>query len=346
VPNVVGLTQTAATSAITGANLTLGAVTTSPSATVPAGSVISQSPTAGTQVTTGSAVALVVSAGPLMIAVPNVVGLTQAEATQAITDATLIVGEVTSASSSTVPAGSVISQSPAGGVQVLPGSAVTLAVSSGPPGGPTTPGFALDTTVFSDGPSTRVTAPFSTAEAGELLVAFVSSEGPSNLLTRQTVTVSGEGLDWNLVTRANTQFGTAEIWAALAPGRLTNATITATQSIGGFDQSLTVMAFTGADLGAFAAAAGSSKNAPSVSLTTTAAGSMIFGVGVDPERRQARTPDPGQTIVHQWLDIDETVTFWVQTRTAPTASAGSLATISDALTNSRWNMAAVEIVAR
>jgi hypothetical protein len=304
VPNVVGLTQTAATNAITGATLTLGTVTTSPSATVPAGSVISQSPTAGTQVTTGSAVALVVSVGPLMIAVPNVVGLTQAEATLAITDATLVVSGVTVAPSSTVPAGSVISQTPAGGAQVLPGSAVALVVSSGPSGSPPPSTFALDTTVFSDGPGTRDTAPFSTAQAGELLVAFVSAEGPSNLLTRQTVTVSGEGLDWNLVTRSNTQFGTAEIWTAFAPGRLTNATITATPSIAGFDQSLTVMAFIGADLGSFAAASGSSRNAPSVSLTTTAVGSLVIGVGVDPERRQARTPDSGQTIIHQWVDMD------------------------------------------
>jgi beta-lactam-binding protein with PASTA domain len=94
---VVGLTQAAATSAITGANLALGTVTTAASTTVPAGRVISQSPTAGTQVTQGSAVTLVVSSGPPQVAVPNVVGLTQAAATSAITGANLTLGTVTTA---------------------------------------------------------------------------------------------------------------------------------------------------------------------------------------------------------------------------------------------------------
>jgi hypothetical protein len=148
------------------------------------------------------------------------------------------------------------------------------------------------------------------------------------------------------VTRANTQFGTAEIWAVTAPAQLVNATVTATQSISGFDQSLTVMAFTGAGgIGASGAASGD-RTAPSVSLTTTGAGSFVFGVGDDPDRKVARTPDANQTMVHQWVDNNPNVTFWVQGRSTLTGAAGSLVTISDAPTNSRWNLAAVEIVAR
>jgi beta-lactam-binding protein with PASTA domain len=133
VPNVVGLTQTAATTAIADANLTLGTVTTATSTTVPKDSVISQSPAAGTPVVQGSVVTLVVSTGPPQVAVPNVVGLTQAAATTAITGAGFTVGTVTTASSMTVPAGRVISQSPTSGTQVTQGSAVDLVVSSGPP---------------------------------------------------------------------------------------------------------------------------------------------------------------------------------------------------------------------
>src|SRR5205823_13805838 len=77
VPNVVGQTQSAATSAITGAGLTLGTVTMQSSSAVAAGNVISESPTAGTRVASGSAVSLVVSSGPAQIAVPNGVGQTQ-----------------------------------------------------------------------------------------------------------------------------------------------------------------------------------------------------------------------------------------------------------------------------
>jgi hypothetical protein len=60
VPNTVGLTQAAASSAITGAGLMLGAVTFDPTQGT-AGTVLSQSPAAGTQVNTGSVVNLVVS---------------------------------------------------------------------------------------------------------------------------------------------------------------------------------------------------------------------------------------------------------------------------------------------
>lgn len=68
-------------------------------------------------------------------AVPNVVGATQSAASSAITGAGLIVGTVTQQSSSTVPAGSVISENPASGSYVRPGFAVNLVVSSGSPGG-------------------------------------------------------------------------------------------------------------------------------------------------------------------------------------------------------------------
>ena len=128
--------------------------------------------------------------------------------------------------------------------------------------------------------------------------------------------------------------------------QLFNVTVTATASLNGFSQSLTVMAFTGAGGVGASAAAGGNRTAPSVSLTATASGSFVFGVGVDPERRLARTPDAGQTIVHQWVDLSGNNTYWVQTRSTPTPAAGSIVTISDAATNSRWNLAAVEIVAR
>jgi len=64
VPNVVNLSQSVASSAITGAGLKVGTVTTASSATVPSGSVISQSPLAGASATAGSAVNLTVSSGP------------------------------------------------------------------------------------------------------------------------------------------------------------------------------------------------------------------------------------------------------------------------------------------
>jgi MYXO-CTERM domain-containing protein len=138
VPNVVNQTQSAATSAITAAGLVVGTVTQQPSATVPAGQVISQTPAGLVGVPAGSAVNLVVSTGPapqpgpVMVSVPSVLNQTQAAATTAIQGAQLIVGTLSQQSSVTVPAGSVISQSPSAGTSLAAGSAVSLVVSTGP----------------------------------------------------------------------------------------------------------------------------------------------------------------------------------------------------------------------
>ncbi len=64
VPNFVGQTQTAATSAITTAGLTVGTITAQRSDTVPGGTIISQSPLSGASVTSGTVVTLIVSSGP------------------------------------------------------------------------------------------------------------------------------------------------------------------------------------------------------------------------------------------------------------------------------------------
>lgn len=131
VPNVVGLTSDAAGTAIARANLGLGSVTAASSATVASGSIISQTPAAGTMVAPNSLVSVVVSSGPAQVLVPNVVGMTQAAATTSISSVGLVVGTLIPATSATVPAGSVLTQSPAASLYVPPGSTVNLIISSG-----------------------------------------------------------------------------------------------------------------------------------------------------------------------------------------------------------------------
>ena len=67
VPDVTGLSQAEAEAAIISAGLVIGTATTTYSAIVPAGYVISQNPRAGTEVTEGKAVDLVISSGPITI---------------------------------------------------------------------------------------------------------------------------------------------------------------------------------------------------------------------------------------------------------------------------------------
>jgi beta-lactam-binding protein with PASTA domain len=131
VPNVEGLTQAAATAAITAAKLTVGTVTQQSSNTVATGNVISQDPASGSSVAQGSPMNLVISSGPQMVTVPNVEGLTQAAATTAITAAKLMVGTITQQTSNTVTTGKAISQDPASGSSVAQGSPVNLVISSG-----------------------------------------------------------------------------------------------------------------------------------------------------------------------------------------------------------------------
>jgi len=132
VPSVVGLSEAQAANTLLTAGLTVGVVTRQPDDTIPAGDVIIQDPDAGTMVASGSAVDLVVSEGPATIAAPNVVGLSQAQATADIVSAGLILGNVTQQNDDTVPAGDVISQDPIAGTMVASGSGIDLVVSLGP----------------------------------------------------------------------------------------------------------------------------------------------------------------------------------------------------------------------
>jgi beta-lactam-binding protein with PASTA domain len=132
VPNIVGMTQQTANGTITyTAGLTIGTVTQAYSSTVAYGNVISQDPPAGTMVLLKTPVSYVVSIGPPITNVPNVVGMTQANAQSAIKSAHLVVGTITQAYSNTVPEGSVISQSPGAGATVVQGTSVNLTVSLG-----------------------------------------------------------------------------------------------------------------------------------------------------------------------------------------------------------------------
>jgi serine/threonine-protein kinase len=97
---------------------------------VPAGNVIATQPPPGTRMHSDKPLVLVVSSGPVQVLVPNVAGQTQAAATIVLHDAGFVVTSTT-ATSNTVPAGSVIGTNPTAGISRAKGSAVQLIVSSG-----------------------------------------------------------------------------------------------------------------------------------------------------------------------------------------------------------------------
>ena len=133
VPNVVNQTQSDAGIAIDAAGLDVGTVTTAHSDMIDAGNVVSQNPAAGSTVAQGSSVNMVISLGPIpQVIVPDVVNMTQADATTAVINADLFKGATTSDYSDTVAAGSVISQDPSAGTSVSQGSSVNMVISLGP----------------------------------------------------------------------------------------------------------------------------------------------------------------------------------------------------------------------
>jgi eukaryotic-like serine/threonine-protein kinase len=99
------------------------------------GQIIRSSPPAGEDLAEGSPLLLVVSEGPEFRSVPDLSGMTLADARAEIERLELVAAEPTTEYDEDVPAGTVISSSVQGvplGGDVLPGAAVDLVVSDGP----------------------------------------------------------------------------------------------------------------------------------------------------------------------------------------------------------------------
>jgi serine/threonine-protein kinase len=129
VPPVEGKELTAAISAIQGAGLTYKI--TDVTSTQPVGTVISQSPAAGTKIKANVPVVLTVSGTQTSVSVPSVLGQTPASAGATLSGKGLNVGSQSNACSSQYGQGVVSSQSPAAGATVQPNASVNLVISSG-----------------------------------------------------------------------------------------------------------------------------------------------------------------------------------------------------------------------
>lgn len=130
VPNVVGSTTLVAQRTLTQAHLDTKVVR-SFDESVGAGVVLVGDPVAGSEVGRGSTVTLTISKGPERFAVPQLIGRTQADAEQRLSDAQLTVGTLSQAFSETVPQGQVMSTTPSANTSVKPASPVALVISQG-----------------------------------------------------------------------------------------------------------------------------------------------------------------------------------------------------------------------
>lgn len=207
-------------------------------------------------------------------------------------------------------------------------------------------GLSSDLVVSGSGTGPVSTAPFSTTSARALLLAFVSSSGPA--AGTQSASVTGAGLDWTLIARANSQPGTAEVWAAAATAPLSNVTVQSTPGVVGFSQLLTVEVVTGsydyeALVGASATVSASS-GPPSIALAPTGSGSWFLAVGSDAATSLPRIAGASQTIVAEYADASSPAALWVQQLAVNVPDPGASLLLNDTVpTSSAHNLAAVEI---
>jgi eukaryotic-like serine/threonine-protein kinase len=137
VPDVTGLSQADAVAALEAQGL-LVVETIRDDDSVPAGSVVSWIVTeqpnllAGSQVLKGTQVAITVSGGPVLRAVPNLIGRSEADALAELAAVQLVAQRNDDVFSGDIAAGLVAAQEPQPAVQLSRGDVVAFSVSKGP----------------------------------------------------------------------------------------------------------------------------------------------------------------------------------------------------------------------
>ena len=132
-PDVVGMDVDAATTELSPFSLDVE-VRNEP-AQAPAGEVIAQKPEAGEPTEGGELVLLSVSSGPRETQIPDVVGLSEFDATDMLANAGFTLVEVTPTESASAEPGTVVTQEPAAGETAVRDETVTITVAEDAPGG-------------------------------------------------------------------------------------------------------------------------------------------------------------------------------------------------------------------
>ncbi|MEU0137472.1 Stk1 family PASTA domain-containing Ser/Thr kinase [Streptomyces sp. NPDC006296] len=133
VPSLLGKTQSAAEERLAEEGLDLKGVDRAYSDTVRRGTVISSDPGSGERIRGNDAVRLVISRGPEIVEVPDVEGLSLAEARRTLQESGFEPGMVTREFSEETDRDAVIRTDPRAGTERRPDSAVALVLSKGGP---------------------------------------------------------------------------------------------------------------------------------------------------------------------------------------------------------------------
>lgn len=131
VPSVVGKTLEQAKTDITTAKFVVGKTTEVFDDKIAAGSIVDQSPAAGATAEVGSEVTLIISKGPELVEVPDIVDTTEEEARAALTALGFMPDPQPDQYSAEVKGGVIISQDPEAGTSLPKGSSIKYVPSRG-----------------------------------------------------------------------------------------------------------------------------------------------------------------------------------------------------------------------
>ena len=185
VADVVGMSYADATAAL-GAQKLVVSERFEMSETIESNVVIRTDPPAGTKVAEGTMIILYVSSGKTQVVVPNLAGLTEAEAQLALQNAKLNLGSITEGTSASLLKGQVISTDPITGTSVSQGSVVNLLISNGQVMVPDVTGLGLsEATRLLSGPDVGLTVEKSSLEA------CLNGAAPLGVIVRQQSVPAG-----------------------------------------------------------------------------------------------------------------------------------------------------------
>ncbi|MFT0848157.1 Stk1 family PASTA domain-containing Ser/Thr kinase [Actinomycetaceae bacterium L2_0104] len=131
VPSLDGMNQDQVHSALANEGLEMQALVPENDDTVPEGEFLRSTPAPGSPAEVGSTVQVTFSKGPGEVEVPDLRGMTVGDASDALSQRGLRIGDTPTENNPTVPKDQIISSSPEAGQTVAPGSTVNVSVSTG-----------------------------------------------------------------------------------------------------------------------------------------------------------------------------------------------------------------------
>lgn len=181
-PDLIAMTQAEAEQVLGKAGLTLEVREEAFSEDVPAGRILGTDPAPGEGVREQGTVGVILSRGPERYPVPDVTGMSPAEATEAITGAQLTPGSSVQVFDDQIVAGEVVGTDPRIGTDLRPGATVGLLISKGPkpvrvPKVEGRKASAAKRILAGDGLSASVTEKFSESAADGIVISVRPTAG-------------------------------------------------------------------------------------------------------------------------------------------------------------------------